>query len=130
MYLIKCIFFNFRVVFTGPLYLPNYYENNKKYVKYEVIGDPPIAVPTHFFKVIMCELYKSPNSVERIVASFIIPNQPISINTPLNTFAVPLIKVEEASGLKFFTRLVQSRQLDPYKISTNSQLTLPGACKK
>ena len=38
-------------VITGPLYLPKKEKNDKFYVKYQVIGDPPnIAVPTHFFK--------------------------------------------------------------------------------
>ena len=38
-------------VFTGPLFLP-YEENGKKYVKYEVIGEGNVAVPTHLFKVV------------------------------------------------------------------------------
>jgi endonuclease G len=37
------------------LYLPNLVENGKKYVKYEVIGPNDVAVPTHFFKVILME---------------------------------------------------------------------------
>lgn len=42
-------------VVTGPLYLPNLVENGRKYVKYEVIGSNDVAVPTHFFKVILME---------------------------------------------------------------------------
>jgi hypothetical protein len=42
-------------VVTGPLYLPNLVENGRKYVKYEVIGPNDVAVPTHFFKVILME---------------------------------------------------------------------------
>lgn len=38
------------IVYTGPLYLPQKI-NGKHIVQYEVIGDPPISVPTHFFKV-------------------------------------------------------------------------------
>lgn len=30
-------------------------ETGKKFVKYEVIGDNNVAVPTHLFKIIVCE---------------------------------------------------------------------------
>jgi endonuclease G len=37
-------------VVTGPLYLPHL-EENKFFVKYQVIGNPPnTSVPTHFYK--------------------------------------------------------------------------------
>jgi endonuclease G len=37
-------------VVTGPLYLPKK-EEEKYFIKYQVIGNPPnTAVPTHFFK--------------------------------------------------------------------------------
>jgi len=42
-------------VVTGPLYLPKRESDNKSYVKYEVIGNNNVAVPTHFFKVVLCE---------------------------------------------------------------------------
>lgn len=40
---------------TGPLYLAKTEANGKNYVKYEVIGNAQIAVPTHFFKVLLIE---------------------------------------------------------------------------
>jgi endonuclease G len=47
-------------VFTGPLYMPVKQPNGKWLVAYEMIGpgdnrEPNVAVPTHFFKVILGE---------------------------------------------------------------------------
>ena len=43
-------------VMTGPLYLPKLGADGKYRVTYEVIGSPPnIAVPTHFFKLVVGE---------------------------------------------------------------------------
>lgn len=94
IYSIECIYLfifihKIRVVFTGPLYLPTKFENNKKYVCYEVLNtNPPVAVPTHFFKIILCELKNNENNkVERVLASYIIPNKAIPPDTPLSTFS-------------------------------------------
>lgn len=134
---------NNRIVFTGPLYLPNKFENNKQYVCYEVLKtNPPVAVPTHFFKIILCELKKDDsNKVERVLASYIIPNAPIPPNTPLRiliinyyihytvliieTFAVPLSKVEQASGYLFFPNLVKAKLIDPNIMPPERQLPPP-----
>ncbi|CAG4938732.1 unnamed protein product [Colias eurytheme] len=40
---------------TGPLYLPRKEADGKSYVKYQVIGANSVAVPTHFYKVVVCE---------------------------------------------------------------------------
>ncbi|KAI8084744.1 uncharacterized protein BX664DRAFT_337679 [Halteromyces radiatus] len=88
-------------VFTGPLYLPKQESDGKFYVKYQVIGNPPnVAVPTHFYKVIMTESNGRYHS-----AAFVLPNQPIPDSTPLETFKVPMDAVERGSGLTFFDRM-------------------------
>ena len=49
-------------VMTGPLYLPKLGADGKYRVTYEVIGSPPnIAVPTHFFKLVVGETQGSEN---------------------------------------------------------------------
>jgi hypothetical protein len=59
-----------------------------------------VAVPTHFFKVILAT---SPGGTKAVAAAaFVLPNAPIAPNTPLGKFAVPLEKLEAASGLSFF----------------------------
>ena len=42
-------------VCTGPLYLPHAESDGKNYVKYQVIGSNNVAVPTHFFKILVGE---------------------------------------------------------------------------
>jgi hypothetical protein len=83
-------------------------------MRYPLIGDAPelVHVPTHFFKVVLVrggandalasdeELKK--RSARVSAAAFVLPNAPIPPETPLETFAVPLAKLEAAAGLTFF----------------------------
>lgn len=83
-------------VITGPLFMPEKDPDGKKYVRYQVIGENNVAVPTHYFKVIHG---KKAFSVE--TQAYIIPNQPIENDPPLKTFSVSLEKVEKAAGVIF-----------------------------
>lgn len=83
-------------VITGPLFLPETASDGKKYVRYQVIGENNVAVPTHYFKVIHGKKERA-----NITEAYIIPNRPIENNLPLSTFAVTLEKVEKAAGLIF-----------------------------
>jgi endonuclease G len=88
-------------VLTGPLYLPHQEADGKFYVKYQMIGNPPnVAVPTHFYKVIMTHHNGKYN-----IGAFVLPNQPIPDQTPLTAFKVPLDAVERGTGLVFFDRM-------------------------
>ena len=83
-------------------------------MRYPLLGDAPelVHVPTHFFKVVLVrggandalasdeELKK--RSARVSAAAFVLPNAPIPPETPLETFAVPLAKLEAAAGLTFF----------------------------
>ncbi|KAJ2723999.1 nuclease [Coemansia sp. Benny D115] len=87
---------------SGPLYLPQR-EGDKWVVKYEVIGNPPnVAVPTHFFKVIMARRNNEPAVA---MGAFALPNAEIDNNTPLSQFSVPVEMVEKAAGLQFFDKI-------------------------
>jgi len=88
-------------VCTGPLYLPHVEGDGKMYVKYEVIGQNNVSVPTHFFKVVVGET----DSKDLEMEAFVLPNQPIPDNTPLDNFRVPPDSVERAAGLLFFDKL-------------------------
>ncbi|KAJ3274941.1 nuclease [Terramyces sp. JEL0728] len=92
-------------VITGPLYLPRL-KDGKKMVEYQVIGDSDVAVPTHFFKVILCTLHDT-----HYLASFVLPNENIDANEPLTAFKVPLDSVERASGLEFFQKVAKKLDL-------------------
>ena len=59
------------------------------YVQYQVIGASTVAVPTHFFKVVVGETDDNKLDME----AYVMPNQPIDDNTPLNVFQVSKIKL-------------------------------------
>jgi endonuclease G, mitochondrial len=92
-------------VYTGPLYLPHQEADGKFYVKYQVIGNPPnVAVPTHFFKVILT--HKNGNYS---AAAFVLPNARIPDSTPLEAFRVPIDAVERGAGLTFFNGMGEGK---------------------
>ncbi|KAK9462432.1 uncharacterized protein V1516DRAFT_670251 [Lipomyces oligophaga] len=101
-------------IVTGPLYLPKKYPDGKFRVTYEMIGNPPsVAVPTHFFKLIVAESpRKQPSTAEVAVGAFILPNEPIPNAAPLKSFYVPVDAIERASGLEFLTDLAPSLKKD------------------
>jgi len=84
-------------VTTGPLFLPNLEEHGKKYVKYQVIGKNNVAVPTHFFKVIMRETTTGSMKSE----AYLLPNRQIAKETPLSQFQTTVQDIEKVSGLLF-----------------------------
>ncbi|MBF5059075.1 DNA/RNA non-specific endonuclease [Candidatus Neptunochlamydia vexilliferae] len=81
-------------VITGPLFLP-YKKHGKKYVKYQVIGENNVAVPTHFYKVV----YGHKNRTTK-VWTYLIPVENYQSNDPYD-YRVPLSKIEKLSGLIF-----------------------------
>lgn len=72
-------------------------------VSYPVIGTPPdaVAVPTHFFKVILAERRGS----AFVTAGFVLPNRPIGDKKELREFQAPLDVIEKQSGLLFFDKV-------------------------
>jgi endonuclease G len=54
------------------------------YVTYQVIGANSVAVPTHFFKVIVAEAADQKLDME----AYVMPNQAIADSTPLTVFQV------------------------------------------
>ncbi|XP_018021165.1 endonuclease G, mitochondrial-like [Hyalella azteca] len=86
---------------TGPLFLPRKADDGKLYVKYRVLWDNHVAVPTQFFKVVVCESESGELSME----SFLMPNAAIDDAVPLKTFHVPSEVTERASGLLLFDQL-------------------------
>lgn len=90
-------------IMTGPLYLPKKGEDDKFRVTYEVIGSPPnIAVPTHFFKLVVGERNGDENLA---VGAFVLPNDKIENSVPLTDFQVPVEALERSSGLELLHRV-------------------------
>ena len=100
-------------IVTGPLYLPKIDPvDGKSKVIYEVIGDPPnIAVPTHFFKLVVGEKpVKNPKSDNISVAAFVLPNSVIPNETKLIDFEVPIDALERSSGLQFLQNVPSNKK--------------------
>ncbi|XP_029776926.1 endonuclease G, mitochondrial, partial [Suricata suricatta] len=89
-------------VCTGPLFLPRTEADGKSYVKYQVIGKNHVAVPTHFFKVLILEA--AGGQIE--LRSYVMPNAPVDEATPLERFLVPIESIERASGLLFVPNIL------------------------
>lgn len=90
---------------TGPLYLPKLESDGKNYVKYEVIGANHVAVPTHFFKVMVGERKDGKLEME----AYVMPNQAIDDNVPLTNFLVPPETIERAAGLLLFDNVSRDK---------------------
>ncbi|XP_042339040.1 LOW QUALITY PROTEIN: endonuclease G, mitochondrial-like [Plectropomus leopardus] len=91
-------------VCTGPLYLPRQEADGKLYVRYQVLGRNHVAVPTHFFKVLILEQVDG-RGVE--LRSYVLPNEPIDEKIPLERFLVPIETIERASGLQFVPNIMK-----------------------
>ncbi|KAG8447973.1 hypothetical protein GDO86_015179 [Hymenochirus boettgeri] len=89
---------------TGPLFLPRMEPDGKMYVRYQVIGANNVAVPTHFFKVVVLE--KLSGEIE--LRSYIMPNCPVDDKIPLDRFLVPIESIERAAGLLFVPNILKS----------------------
>lgn len=81
-------------VFSGPLFMSSLNKNGRRFVKYEVIGENEVAVPTHYFKVIFDE-----NNTP--IESYILPNKRIKDTTPLDKFKTTIDKIEKVAGFVF-----------------------------
>lgn len=91
-------------VLTGPLYLPTVI-GDKKFIKYQLIGDNNVAVPTHFFKVIVAP---SKNG-GFILESYVMPNEEIRDDIPISSFIVPKSAIEKGAGYFIFEFIADSQ---------------------
>lgn len=113
-------------VMTGPLYLPKQDPKDGKFrVTYEMIGNPPnVAVPTHFFKLIVAEKpLKKGMSQKMAVEAFVLPNEQISNDTKLTDFVVPINAIERSTGLNLLQK-VNKNSMVPLCKEVNCQITV------
>ena len=100
-------------IMTGPLYLPKKCQDGKFRVEYEVIGNPPnVAVPTHFFKLIIGENAANLENGQISVGAFVLPNAVIDNNDSLTKYQVPVDALENASGLDLLGRVPAHKRTD------------------
>ena len=88
---------------SGPLYLPKTEADDKKYVKYQVIGEHNVAVPTHFFKVLLGQNHNGTYDL----SSYIMPNA--ECTEALESYLVPIDNIEKAAGFLLFDDLLKTK---------------------
>ncbi|GAX85438.1 hypothetical protein CEUSTIGMA_g12854.t1 [Chlamydomonas eustigma] len=98
-------------VVTGPLWIPKPDVDGKWNMQHPMIGQPPglIAVPTHFYKVILADGRRGKGSSREVgVGAFVMPNAPIDPQLPLTAFTVPLEPLEQLAGMRFFPNFINA----------------------
>ena len=90
-------------VFTGPLYLDSL---DHRVATSEHIGPHNVAVPTHFFKAILCE---HPDGTHEMF-TFLMKNQLAALPGKPKDYLVTVHRVEGLSGLDFFHALPDSEE--------------------
>eukprot|EP00940_MAST-03C_sp_MAST-3C-sp2_P001217 g1217.t1 len=102
-------------VISGPLFIED--PSTPGTIQYRTIGPNQVAVPTHMFKVVLAEdACEDPSSegrrpsVRRALAAFVMPNRPIKDHRPLSEYQVPLDALENASGLRFFSKILVDKR--------------------
>ncbi|XP_055919492.1 endonuclease G, mitochondrial-like [Eupeodes corollae] len=89
---------------TGSMNEPKV-KNSNLCVEYDCIGSSVVAVPTHFFKIILC-LTKDGKFV---LESYAMPNEYISNDIDLKTFRRPPEAIEKITGLQFFDKIKRNQ---------------------
>jgi DNA/RNA endonuclease G (NUC1) len=88
-------------VMSGPAFVPQIdLETGQRYIRYELIGDRDVAVPTHMFK---CLLGVAGDD-RRYAACFLMPNEPIPEERPLVQYQVAPSYISRLTGLKVFPK--------------------------
>lgn len=111
-------------VVTGPVYkqLNEQSVPGKIFLTYQVIGPDSVAVPTHFFKVMLAEMK---NGETRTLA-LLLPHRGIANTEPLSDFLSSIDEIEKVSGLDFFNRLPDSLETSQERIKPQMVWTLGG----
>ena len=88
------------VIITGPVFMPE--DQN---VSYRVIGPGQVAVPTHFYKIVVDT--NDPQDVQAL--AFLMPNTSLT-GRDLAEFLASINEIEALTGLNFLSALPQSVQ--------------------
>jgi len=113
-------------VVSGPLFLAERdLSSGKKFIKYQVIGPNEVAVPTHFYKIILVEKENEPLAL----GTFVVPNKQLSPETHLTEFSYPLSFVEKRIGYELFVKL-DKENLESLCVVENCDLNSDSITKK
>ncbi len=85
-------------VVTGPVFKDN---DNDGLVEYLTIGSDQVAVPTHYFKIVLSKKENQQDQYEAL--AFLIPNQ--KLDGEFSDYLVSVDRIEELTGLDFFSNM-------------------------
>ncbi|KAH8281569.1 hypothetical protein KR054_001611, partial [Drosophila jambulina] len=88
-------------VYTGSIYLPREVKTNNWFLEYQTEDRTMVAVPTHFFKVLVIDPKPGADPVPYAEA-YVMPNTPLNNNVDLKTLLSDIREIETITGLKFF----------------------------
>ncbi|KAH8325936.1 hypothetical protein KR067_010463, partial [Drosophila pandora] len=91
-------------VYTGSIYLPREMKAGSWFLEYQSEDRFMVAVPTHFFKVIVVDPKFGPDCTPYAEA-YVMPNTPLNDNVELKTLLSDIRDIENATGLRFFEGL-------------------------
>ena len=80
-----------------------------------MIGDKEVAVPTHLFKIVLCQGRKQSDDStvsESAIGGFMVPNEGISWSKDLRDYQLPVGEIERVSGLSFYPNLDRPKAVD------------------
>jgi DNA/RNA endonuclease G (NUC1) len=88
-------------VISGPAFIPNIIEDEKHFMKYQILGKNQVAVPNYLFKSILVET----NDGKYLLSNFLIPNEPIPKDKTLLDFEESKENLEKSTGLKLYDNI-------------------------
>ncbi|XP_037710453.1 nuclease C1 [Drosophila subpulchrella] len=91
-------------VYTGSIYLPREMKSNNWFLEFQMEERTMVAVPTHFFKILVIDPKFEGNSIPYAEA-YVMPNTPLNNNVELKTLLSDIRDIENATGLRFFEGL-------------------------
>ncbi|KAH8255781.1 hypothetical protein KR038_010319, partial [Drosophila bunnanda] len=91
-------------VYTGSIYLPRELKSNNWFLEYQTEERIMVAVPTHFFKVLVIDPKFESDSIPYAEA-YVMPNSPLNDNINLKTLLNDIREIENITGLRFFEGL-------------------------
>ncbi|KAH8334328.1 hypothetical protein KR059_009023, partial [Drosophila kikkawai] len=91
-------------VYTGSIYLPREIKSNNWFLEYQTEEKTMVAVPTHFFKVLVMDSKLEGDSIPYAEA-YVMPNTPLNNNVELKTLLSDIREIENITGLRFFEGL-------------------------
>ncbi|EDV40025.2 uncharacterized protein Dana_GF24166 [Drosophila ananassae] len=93
-------------VYTGPMFMPQRITFRNWAIRHHVMGVNTVAVPTHFFKVIISE--QKGDFDLPYMEGYVVPNADVDKNMDLRSFLSDIRDIEHFAGLKFYEGKVRN----------------------